>query len=260
VAEIIRAVGPTVVIALLLDGPQLSSRWAARYASVLADDPGSAVLTLTSFGMVERSRPHGRDFSRVIALWKDPSRGTREISLEAGAQGVLLTTCGERATPRSADGRGPVDNVTNWFDVAVCQIRASTAASGSPISKPGLPTPPTLEVHEITILTSFAQAVAEALAYAPERLADVLADADAGAPWRAELGIAAPSAQLAEAIRLICQAVRAATPSGGAPTFDALLVAALENPPGEQELGRLARRVLRATLEQRHQRRIRASK
>src|SRR5215472_1078114 len=58
VAELIRSVGPTVVITGLLDGPQLTSRWSARYASVLADDPGSAVLTLTSFGMVNRSRPH----------------------------------------------------------------------------------------------------------------------------------------------------------------------------------------------------------
>jgi hypothetical protein len=56
VAEAIRAVGPTGVISVLLDGPQLTSRWAARYASVPADDPGSAVLTLTSFGMVPRSR------------------------------------------------------------------------------------------------------------------------------------------------------------------------------------------------------------
>jgi hypothetical protein len=56
-AELIRSVGPTVVLTGLLDGPQLASRWAARYASVLADDPGSAVLTLTSYGMVQRSRP-----------------------------------------------------------------------------------------------------------------------------------------------------------------------------------------------------------
>ena len=52
VVELMRAVGPTLVIALLLDGPQLASRWTARYASVLSDDPGSAVLTLTSYGMV----------------------------------------------------------------------------------------------------------------------------------------------------------------------------------------------------------------
>ena len=35
VAELIRSVGPTLVLTPLLDGPQLSSRWAARYASVL---------------------------------------------------------------------------------------------------------------------------------------------------------------------------------------------------------------------------------
>ena len=57
VADLLRTVGPTLVVTVLLDGPQLASRWTARYASVLADDPGSAVLTLTSFGMVERSRP-----------------------------------------------------------------------------------------------------------------------------------------------------------------------------------------------------------
>jgi hypothetical protein len=73
-AQLIRSVDPTCVIAALLDGPQLASRWAGRYASVLADDPGSAVLTLTSFGMVQRSRPHGRNASAVIALWKDPTR------------------------------------------------------------------------------------------------------------------------------------------------------------------------------------------
>src|SRR5215471_11675502 len=55
IAQLIRSVGPTVVICGLLDGPQLTSRWAARYASVLADDPGSAVLTLASLGMVQRS-------------------------------------------------------------------------------------------------------------------------------------------------------------------------------------------------------------
>ena len=70
VAELLRTVGPTLVVTVLLDGPQLASRWTARYASVLADDPGSAVLTLTSFGMVERSRP-----GRLSAV---PRRGVVE--------------------------------------------------------------------------------------------------------------------------------------------------------------------------------------
>ena len=48
VAELLRDVGPSLVVTILLDGPQLASRWTARYASVLADDPGTAVLTLTA--------------------------------------------------------------------------------------------------------------------------------------------------------------------------------------------------------------------
>src|SRR5215510_1471787 len=85
VADLLRAIGPTVVVTTLLDGPQLASRWTARYASVLADDPGSAVVTLTSFGFVQRSLPPGRPPSRVVSLWKDPVRGLREIPLDADA-------------------------------------------------------------------------------------------------------------------------------------------------------------------------------
>src|SRR6516162_1593805 len=55
VADLLRAIGPTLVVTTLLDGPQLASRWTARYASVLADDPGSTVVTLSSYGMVQRS-------------------------------------------------------------------------------------------------------------------------------------------------------------------------------------------------------------
>ena len=57
VANIVRAVGPNLVIALLMDGPQTKERWAARYATVLADDPGCSVLSLTSLGMAQLSRP-----------------------------------------------------------------------------------------------------------------------------------------------------------------------------------------------------------
>ncbi|HET7685075.1 MAG TPA: hypothetical protein VFM19_01560, partial [Candidatus Limnocylindria bacterium] len=44
VADLLRRIGPTLVVALLLDGPQLPQRWPCRYATVLADEPGSAVL------------------------------------------------------------------------------------------------------------------------------------------------------------------------------------------------------------------------
>jgi hypothetical protein len=166
VADLLRSVGPTLVITPLLDGPQLSSRWAARYASVLADNPGSAVLTLTSAGMARRSRPHGRGVSPVIALWKDPVRGTREISLEGDAQGVLLTASADLATRRSGDGRQPVDNCTEFFDMGVHQVRAANGASSAPTFGPTRPTPAVLEADELTVLTSWAEAIAEVLACA----------------------------------------------------------------------------------------------
>jgi hypothetical protein len=248
VAEVIRSVGPTIVLTPLLDGPQLASRWAARYASVLADDLGAAVLTLTSFGMVQRSRPRGRDSAPVIALWKDPVQGTREIPLEAGAHGVLLTECGDRATRRTADGRWPVDNATHHFDVAVHQVRAANTSSGS-VHYPKL-APCVMETDELTILTGWAQGVAEVLGYAPEYVDALLANARRGSPWRVTLALAEPSPRLSEAIDYLAQAVRTAAPAGSAPTLEAVWIAIRENRPGEQGLAGLTRRVLRSTVEQ----------
>jgi hypothetical protein len=106
VSQVLRTVGPNLVIALLLDGPQLGSRWPARYASVLADDPGSSVLTVTSLGMALRSRPPGKGQSPVIALWKDRRTGQHELTLEPGAaQALLLTLCNHWVTEWTSDGR-----------------------------------------------------------------------------------------------------------------------------------------------------------
>jgi hypothetical protein len=248
VVEVIRSVGPNSVLTPLLDGPQLSSRWAARYASVLADDPGSTVLTLTSLGMVQRSRPHGRDSLPVVALWKDPVRGLREIKVEAGAQGVLLTLCGNRTARRSADGRYPVDNATEYFDVAVHQIRAASAPASLSTSKSEVPDSPSLELDELTIFTGWAQALVEAAAYAPESVQNVLANASAGAPWRTELGLAEPSQSLVEAMGFIGRAVSF---SGDAPILDELHLWCRrdEDRPAEHGLEKLVRRVLRSTLQ-----------
>jgi hypothetical protein len=243
-------VGPTIVLVLLLDGPQLGSRWAARYASVLADDPGSAVLTLTSFGMTQRSRPPGRDASAVVALWRDPRRGTREIPLEGGAQAVLLTTCGGRGGRRTIDGRRPVDNVTDWFEVGVSQIRAAPTDSAPASSIPDRAKPQLLHIDEVTILTSFAQALAEAVGSAPERVEDVLADAPAGAPWRTRLGIVEPSTALSKAFAAITRATREVTPTESALTLDAF-ISAVDHAGDEDGINSLARKVLRAALEQR---------
>lgn len=106
VGEILRAVGPNLVVAILQDGPQLASRWASRYATVLADDPGSAVLSLTSAGMCQLSRSRdGLPAKRVIALWRDKDTGTREIELPADAHGALLSLTIGTETEWTADGR-----------------------------------------------------------------------------------------------------------------------------------------------------------
>jgi hypothetical protein len=107
ISELVRAVGPNLVIALLMDGPQLPSRWPARYATVLADDPGSSVLTLTSIGMAELSRPPSMaKASRAIALWKDAKTGEAvSIELPAGKDGVVLSLSRELVKEYSADGR-----------------------------------------------------------------------------------------------------------------------------------------------------------
>ncbi len=105
VSDVIRAVAPSLVVGLLLDGPQLSPRWPARYASVLADDPGCSVLTLTSLGMAERCQPPGFERSRVIGLWKDAYRGLQQIELAPDAHAVALTAHVRSTRLISADGR-----------------------------------------------------------------------------------------------------------------------------------------------------------
>lgn len=250
VAEMIRSVGPTIVFAALLDGPQLNSRWSARYASVLADNPGSGVLTLTSAGMVQRSRPQGLDTVPIIALWKGSGRGIREIPLEPGTQGVLLTISGDLATRRSADGRWPVEDATGYFDVAVHQVRASSTGSVLDGSAARMPVPRLLDADELTVLTGWAEGVAEALACAPQRATGLLSEARAGAQWRAALGIAPPSQPLRDAIDCLGQLVSACSADGAAPTFDALLLAARHDRPDEPSPERLARQVLEYALEQ----------
>jgi hypothetical protein len=248
--ELVRSVGPTVVFAVLLDGPQLTSRWAARYASVLADDPGSTVLTLTSFGMVQRSRPPRRDVSPIVALLRDPARGFREIPLEDGAQGIVLTVCMGRTTRRSADGRRPVDNGTHAFDVAVHQIRASDTRREP--ERTGVLAERPLGVEDLTVLTAWAEGAAEALAHVPERAAAVVADAGAGAGWRATLGLPEPSEPIIGAIDCLEKTVRATSSLSGEPPSLKEMVSALRgDPPDETDLQGLVRRVLAAMLEER---------
>ena len=100
------AIGPNLVVALLMDGPQLEQRWPGRYATALAEDPGSAVLTVTSLGMVERSRNPGDAQNREIALWKEPNGRARVLKLSEGSHGLLLTLTNRLVENFTLDGRG----------------------------------------------------------------------------------------------------------------------------------------------------------
>lgn len=122
VSDMIRAVGPNLMIALLLDGPQLAGRWPGRYASVFADEPGTSVLTVTALGMVKRSRPPGRDPSRVVALWRDQKNGTREIALDLDASALLLTLSAEWTTEYTADGRSDHESASRLVLSSIEQI------------------------------------------------------------------------------------------------------------------------------------------
>ncbi|WP_328525271.1 hypothetical protein [Kribbella sp. NBC_00359] len=190
VADLIRAIGPTGIVAPLLDGPQLASRWSARYASVFADDPGSAVLTLSAW-----------------AWWT--------AAVRAGSIPHVSTACGR--TPATA------------------------------------PTRP-LNVDDLTILCGWAEAVAESLAYAPNRVGAVLRIAAAGSPWRADLGLDEPSDPLRRAIRLMDDVVSNTAASND--HLDAILAAVSEDVTSSDDaLTGLVRRVLLAALELREGRR-----
>ena len=254
VSDLIRAIGPTGIMTPLLDGPQLASRWSARYASVFADDPGSAVLTLSAWGLVDRCRPRGLDAAHVVGLWKDPSNGFDEIPLESGARGILLTACVSPAPRGSNDGRRPVQNAVDLYAVGQHQIRPAATGSqhGSPVQQLSDPAP--LNVDDLTILCGWAEAVAEALAYAPSQVAAVLSDAAAGSPWRATLGLNEPSDPLRKAIGIMDDVV-----SNTAATSDDLdtILAAVgdDSASADDALTGLVRRVLLAALELREGRR-----
>ena len=105
VLTVMNAIGPNLVLALLMDGPQLEHRWSGRYATSLADDPGSAVLTVTSLGMIARSSMPGETISREIALWKEPGGKAVPLKLPKGDHALLLSLTSRRVEQHTLDGR-----------------------------------------------------------------------------------------------------------------------------------------------------------
>lgn len=104
--DIIRAVAPNLVFALLMDGPQLATRWPARFAGSLADDPGCTVLTFTSYGLIERSNFQFPDGGKsVIGLLRDSSGRATEINLPKGKDAVIVSLQSQKASDKTMDGR-----------------------------------------------------------------------------------------------------------------------------------------------------------
>lgn len=112
--DILRSVGPNLVFALLMDSAQIETRWPAQYATALADDPGSAVLSFTSYGLVGRSNRTRKDGSRSIALWKDDTGKIRTIDMPTGEgpRGVLLSLWSENTDDQTIFGKR--SNVRAW--------------------------------------------------------------------------------------------------------------------------------------------------
>ncbi|MGY3924504.1 hypothetical protein LA366_14660 [Aeromonas jandaei] len=105
VAQAVRAIGPNLVISLLLDGPQLSQRWPGKYSAVLSDDPGTSVLSVTALGMTLRSTGSGDKPHRGVALWSEPSNGSKTLSLDEGAIGMVLELELKKEPMWTIDGR-----------------------------------------------------------------------------------------------------------------------------------------------------------
>ena len=126
---VLRAVGPNLVIALLMDGPQRAFRWPSHYAGVLADDPGSSVLTLTSLGLIERASATDSSHSRSVALFKDSTGDLQELQLPMDAHGLLLSLSATSKEEHTLDGRGDGVSAYIWHLDEVIPVRATADRS-----------------------------------------------------------------------------------------------------------------------------------
>jgi len=114
--EVVEAVGPNLVISLLMDGPQIRDRWSARYATVLAEDPGSSVLSISSYGLIRRSnRKAEKDGivpSQSFALWRDDIGRSTEIELQSDHHAAVISVTEFPRKELSFDGRQSKERVS----------------------------------------------------------------------------------------------------------------------------------------------------
>ncbi len=145
VSNLIRGVGPTLVVALLLDGPQIKGRWPDRYTSILADDPGTSVLTVTSLGMANLSNPDVpkeelNAAKGVIGSWREPTIGQnvgvrKEIKYdESGELFLPMLTIASQVSPcKSVDMRCQHDSsVFRFQEIAGTHLKEPAPQERAP--------------------------------------------------------------------------------------------------------------------------------
>lgn len=95
--EIIRAIGPNLLFALLMDGPQIEPRWGARYSSMFSDDHGCAVMTLSSYALVSAGQKNYDEPSYSVLYFRSPNMPSAK-SFECSGEGsaVLLRLVPDR--------------------------------------------------------------------------------------------------------------------------------------------------------------------
>jgi len=165
-SELIRGVGPTLVLALLLDGPQLDGRWPTKYASVLADDPGTGVLTVTSYGAANASRPASSVVSPVattsdervevvVASWKDPSSTLLTLPAAQG-EALLITLTAHSAQEYTLDRRVSSTKAASFRVDGVKTFNVPNAT----VSAQSMPDPrgDWSDIREVTAMTYVASA------------------------------------------------------------------------------------------------------
>ncbi|TIU90187.1 MAG: hypothetical protein E5V74_01460 [Mesorhizobium sp.] len=133
--ELVRGIGPNIVFALLMDGPQLKDRWPGRYATVLAEDPGSSVLSLTSLGLVERSNATGLQMkpSRSIGLWRDDQGQTSELVLPSGMHALCLSLQATPFSEHTLDGRSDGGVSESWRLSGIQPVKAPETAAAKAV-------------------------------------------------------------------------------------------------------------------------------
>ena len=127
---VVRAVGPNLLVALLMDGPQLDARWAGRYATVLAEDPGTSVLSFTSFGLIARQNDLAKyPQASAIGLWKDEASGARVLELPRESDALMLTLKSVSKTEHTLDGRSDDATSRRWEYHSHVPVRAGQSKS-----------------------------------------------------------------------------------------------------------------------------------